>query len=125
MGIEIIPLLEKKYLEVAKSYKDNIFLHDYVVIQEEYDKKLYDFLSQNKGYLSKEKFYYENDNRIITQIPLGNIDEKNSIGLMMICFDKSEQNFKYLPRYEYTGEINSKSSFNNMEEKNKREIIIK
>ena len=44
---------------------------------------------------------------------------------MVICFDKSEQNFKYLPRYEYTGEINSKSSLNNMEEKNKREIIIK
>ena len=125
MGIEIIPLLEKKYLEVAKSYKNNIFLHDYVVIQEESDKKLYDFLSQNKEFLSNKKFYYENKNRIITQIPLGNIDEKSSVGLMVICFDKSEQNFKYLPRYEYTGEINSKSSLNNMEEKNKREIIIK
>ena len=124
MGIEIIPLLEKKYLQIAQSYKNNTSLHEYIVIQDEYDKKLYDFLSQNKKYISNEKYYHENKDRIITQIPLGNIDEQ-SVGLMIICFDKNEQKFNYLPRYEYTGEINSKSSLNNMEEKNKREIIIK
>lgn len=124
MGIEIIPLLEKQYIKTAKSYKDNIVLHDYIVIQEDYDKKLYDFLSQNKKYLSDEKFYYENKNRIISQIPLGNVEDK-SVGVMIICFDKSEQNFKYLPKYEYTGAINSTSNLRNIEEKDKREIIIK
>ena len=44
---------------------------------------------------------------------------------MMICFDKNEQNFKYLPKYEYLGEINIKSNLKNSEEKEKREIIIK
>lgn len=124
MGIEIIPLLEKKYLQIAQSYKNNTSLHEYIVIQDEYDKKLYDFLSQNKKYISNEKYYHENKDRIITQIPLGNIDEQ-SVGLMIICFDKNEQNFNYLPRYEYMGEINSKSNFKNMQEKDKREIIIK
>lgn len=124
MGIEIIPLLEKKYLNIAQYYKENTTLHDHIVIQEEYDKKLYDFLSQNKEYISNEKYYHENKDRIITQIPLGNIEEE-SVGFMMICFDKSEQNFNYLPRYEYTGEINSKSNIQNNQEKNKREIIIK
>ena len=57
MGIEIIPLLEKKYLQIAQSYKNNTSLHEYIVIQDEYDKKLYDFLSQNKKYISNEKYY--------------------------------------------------------------------
>ena len=78
----------------------------------------------HKEYLSNEKFYYENKNRIITQIPLGNIDEQ-SVGVMVICFDKNEQNFNYLPKYEYLGEINIKSNLKNIEEKEKREIIIK
>ena len=124
LGIEIIPLLEKKYLEIAQYYKDNVLLDDYVVIQKEYDKKLYDFLSENKEYLSNEKFYYENKNKIITQIPLGNMDN-NSVGLMIICFDKNEQKFNYLPKYEYLGEINTKSTLKNKEENGKREIIIK
>ncbi|QKF77115.1 cache domain-containing protein [Arcobacter defluvii] len=124
MGIEIIPLLEKKYLQIAEYYKDNITLADYVVIQQEYDKKLYDFLLQHKEYLSNENFYYENKNRIITQIPLGNIDNQ-SVGVMVICFDKNEQNFNYLPKYEYLGDINTKSNFKNIEEKDRKEIIIK
>ncbi|RXJ85314.1 cache domain-containing protein [Arcobacter cloacae] len=124
LGIEIIPLLEKKYLKIAQNYKDNPLLGDYIVIQEEYDKKFYDFLLENKEYLTTNKFYYENKNRIITQIPLGSLDEE-SIAIMMICFDKNEQNFKYLPKYEYLGEINIKSNFKNSEEKEKREIIIK
>ena len=124
LGIEIIPLLEKKYLDIAQSYKESLTLGDFVVIQQQYDKKLYDFLFTHKEYLSNEKFYYENKNRIITQIPLGNIDEQ-SVGVMVICFDKNEQNFNYLPKYEYLGEINIKSNLKNIEEKEKREIIIK
>ncbi|MGE0051925.1 MAG: cache domain-containing protein [Arcobacter sp.] len=124
MGIEIIPFLEKKYLQIAEYYKDKITLADYVVIQQEYDKKLYDFLLQHNEYLSNESFYYENKNRIITQIPLGNIDNQ-SVGVMVICFDKNEQNFNYLPKYEYLGDINTKSNLKNIEEKDRKEIIIK
>uniref|UniRef100_UPI0040471745 cache domain-containing protein n=1 Tax=Aliarcobacter sp. TaxID=2321116 RepID=UPI0040471745 len=124
LGIEILPLLEKKHLDIAKSYKENVILHDHIVIENEYDKKFYDILLANKNYISSDKFYYENKNKIITQIPLGNIDLQ-SVGLLMICFDKNEQNFKYLPRYEYKGEINIKSDFKNSNENEKREIIIK
>ena len=124
MGIEIIPLLEKKYLSIAKYYKENELLHDYIVIQNKYDKNFYDILLENKEYLLNKNFYYENKNKIITQIPLGNIDLK-SVGILMIYFDKNEQNFKYLPRYEYMGEISIKSDYKNSNKKEKREIIIK
>lgn len=124
MGIDIIALLEKKYLNIAISYQNSDFLDDYVVIQQEYDKSFYDLLLNNKEYLSPKKFYYENKNKIITQIPLGGMD-KQSIGLLMISFDKSEQNFRYLPKYEYKGDINIKSDIKNKEELEKKEIIIR
>lgn len=125
MGIEIIPLLKKEFLPIATSHQDNSFLHDFVIIQNDYDKKFYDLLLQNKNYLTNEIFYYEHNNRIITQIPLGDIDLK-SVGILMIYFDKNEQNFKYLPKYEYLGEINSKDThFKNNLLKEKKEIIIK
>lgn len=125
MGIEIIPLLKKEFLPIATSYQEDNLLHDFVIIQNEYDKKFHDLLLQNKSYLSNEKFYYEYNNKIITQIPLGDIDLK-SVGILMISFDKNEQNFKYLPRYEYSGEINTKdTNFKNNSLKEKKEIIIK
>ena len=124
MGIDIIALLEKKYLQIAKSHQNSEFLYDYVVIEDEYDKSFFDFLLSNKEYLSNKKFYYENKNKIITQIPLGDVD-KQSIGLLMIRFDKDKQKFSYLPRYEYKGDINIKSDIKNKEEIEKKEIIIR
>ncbi|MFX4208647.1 cache domain-containing protein [Aliarcobacter butzleri] len=124
MGIDIIALLEKEYLQIAKSHQNSAFLYDYVVIEDEYDKSFFDFLLLNKDYLSNKKFYYENKNKIITQIPLGDVD-KQSIGLLMIRFDKDKQKFSYLPRYEYKGDINIKSDIKNKEEIEKKEIIIR
>ncbi|MCT7582748.1 chemotaxis protein [Aliarcobacter butzleri] len=124
MGIDIIALLEKEYLQIAKSHQNSAFLYDYVVIEDEYDKSFFDFLLSNKEYLSNKKFYYENKNKIITQIPLGDVD-KQSIGLLMIRFDKDKQKFSYLPRYEYKGDINIKSDIKNKEKIEKKEIIIR
>ena len=124
MGIEIIPLLEKKYLKIAQYHKENQLLHEYVVLKEEYDKNFFHILQENKNYISNEFFYYEIKNKIVTQIPLGNMDLE-SIGKLMIYFDKNEQDYKYLPRYEYLGEINSKTDSKNSNTKQKKEIIIK
>lgn len=125
MGIDVIALLKKEYLPIATYYQEYNMLDDFVVIQNDYDKKFYDYLALNKEYLSNEQFYYKNKNKIITQIPLGDIDSK-SVGVLMISFDKNEQNFNYLPKYEYMGEINAKdTNFKNHLLKEKKEIIIK
>lgn len=125
MGIDVITLLKKEYLPIATYYQEYNMLDDFVVIQNDYDKKFYDYLALNKEYLSNEQFYYKNKNKIITQIPLGDIDSK-SVGVLMISFDKNEQNFNYLPKYEYMGEINAKdTNFKNHLLKEKKEIIIK
>jgi hypothetical protein len=125
MGIDIIPLLKKEYLPIATYYQEYNMLDDFVVIQNDYDKNFYDGIASNKEYLSTNQFYYKNKNKIITQIPLGDIDSK-SVGVLMISFDKSEQNFNYLPKYEYMGEIKTKDTdFKNHLLKEKKEIIIK
>ncbi len=125
MGIDIIALLKKEYLPIATYYKQYNMLDDFVVIQNDYDKKFYDYLAFNKEYLSTNQFYYKNKNKIVTQIPLGDIDSK-SVGVLMISFDKNEQNFKYLPKYEYMGEIKTEdTNFKNQLLKEKKEIIIK
>jgi hypothetical protein len=125
MGIDVIALLKKEYLPIATYYQEYNMLDDFVVIQNDYDKKFYDYLSLNKEYLSNEQFYYKNKNKIITQIPLGDIDSK-SVGVLMISFDKNEQTFNYLPKYEYMGEIKTKdTNFKNHLLKEKKEIIIK
>lgn len=125
MGIDVIALLKKEYLPIATYYQEYNMLDDFVVIQNDYDKKFYDYLALNKEYLSNEQFYYKNKNKIVTQIPLGDIDSK-SVGVLMISFDKNEQNFNYLPKYEYMGEINAKdTNFKNHLLKEKKEIIIK
>jgi hypothetical protein len=124
MGIEVLPLLEKKYLEIAKYHKDNQILYDYIVIQNNYDEKLYDLLLQNKKYLSTDKFYYENKNKIITQIKLAEVDF-DSVGILVIAFDKTKLKFNYLPSYEYLGEINGGTNSINSNIRNKKEIIIK
>lgn len=58
IGFEVLLLLEKKYLNIASYQKNNQFLYDYVVVQNEFDKKLYDNLLENKKYLTNEKLYY-------------------------------------------------------------------
>ena len=54
--------------------------------------KVYDFFLENKEYLSNNKFYYENKKSNNYTNTLGSFDEE-SIAIMMICFDKNEQNF--------------------------------
>lgn len=126
IGFEVLLLLEKKYLNIASYQKNNQFLYDYVVVQNEFDKKLYDNLLENKKYLTNEKLYYRENNRIITQIPLTNINSTN-VGILILSFEKNERDFNYLPQYEYQGKIMNNRTINspNKPEQIKKEIIIK
>lgn len=81
---------------------------------------------ENKKYLTNEKLYYRENNRIITQIPLTNINSTN-VGILILSFEKNERDFNYLPQYEYQGKIMNNRTINspNKPEQIKKEIIIK
>lgn len=123
-GIGSIVLLETKYLDIAKYHNNNKVLENFVVLQNSFNKTLFETLSKNPKYLKNDKFYYETNDRIITQIPLGSF-ENRSVGVLVICFDKNINNFSYLPKYDYLGDITVKQEKKDFTSSQRKEIIIK
>jgi len=105
-SIEVMPILNNKFLTIAKSLKNNKQLYDYVVIEKTYNENLYNTLLNNQYLLSHNQLYYEIDDTIITFIPLGHI-ENETVGYLVASFKNTNQNFNYLPSYKYKGSINT------------------
>lgn len=123
MGIELLPLLNTKFLNIATYHKDNQKLFDFILIDKNYNKQLYDTVHHNKEVFSFQKLYYDIDNSIITLIPIGNLNGED-LGYIVASFKKENQRFNYIPRYEYIEQIpNTKSIDKQTIEK--QNIIIK
>ncbi|RBQ26774.1 cache domain-containing protein [Aliarcobacter lanthieri] len=123
-GINSLVLLETKYLDIAEYHKSNKILENFIILQNSFNKNLFEILSKNPEYLKNDKFYYETKDKIITQIPLGNF-ENSSVGVLLICFDKNIKNFSYLPKYEYLGDITIKQDKKDFKNNQIKEIIIR
>ncbi|GGT81554.1 cache domain-containing protein [Aliarcobacter butzleri] len=124
LGIDSIVLLEKNYLNIATYHKNSMELENHVILENSFSKNLFDILLKNPNYLKKESFYYETKDRVFTQLPLGRF-ENGSVGILLICFDKNINNFRYLPNYDYFGQINIKSEKRDDKDISKKEIIIR
>jgi hypothetical protein len=125
INIEILPILKGKFLDIAKYHQNNKKLHQFVLIEKEYNQKLYDLLYNNSKFLLTKKFYQKLDNNIITLIPIGDFNGTN-VGYLVAFFNKDNQNFTYLPKYEYIGDIHTKFKQQEpFENRQKRDIIIK
>ena len=122
-GIDVIPIMDKKFLNIAKSLQKNKTLYDFVIIESNYNNNLYELLYNNKNVLLNKEFYYEIGDTIITFIPLGDVDGE-SVGYLVASFKNTNQNFNYLPSYEYKGTITNIKTFTNIEQNDKK-IIIK
>jgi hypothetical protein len=121
--IDMIPLLNSKFLNIAKYHQNNKKIYDYVITEKNYDKHLYSILLNNKDILLHKKLYYEIDDTIITFIPLGDL-EGEDIGYLVASFKNANQDFNYLPDYSYKGTINTK--MNSVDSiVHKKNIIIK
>lgn len=123
-GMEILPLLDEKYLHVAKYHASNIKLHNYVIITSQYDQKLFDLLKENVTLLDKAKHYSIYNDTIITMIPINDMNG-SAIGYIVASFKNSSRYFSYLPQYQYDGYIISNHENLSIANKEKTEIIIK
>ncbi len=122
-AIEVLPLLKNKFLKIAKYHKNNQRLYSYVIVDKDYNKNLYNILLNNKEVLEQKQFYYEIGDTIITFIPLGSI-KKETVGYLVASFKNTNQNFNYLPNYQYKGNINTTiTPKQNIQDK--KNIIIK
>ncbi|WP_141054624.1 cache domain-containing protein [Aliarcobacter cryaerophilus] len=124
LGIDSIVMLEKDYLKIATYHQNNQKFKDYAILESSFTKGLLDILEKNPQFLKKDKFYYELDNRIFTQIPLGEF-ENSSVGVLLISFDKNINNFRYLPKYDYFIDVEIKDEKNDNKDILKKEIIIR
>ena len=124
LGIDSIVMLEKDYLKIATYHQNNQKFKDYAILESSFTKGLLDILEKNPQFLKKDKFYYELDNRIFTQIPLGEF-ENSSVGVLFISFDKNINNFRYLPKYDYFIDVEIKDEKNDNKDILKKEIIIR
>jgi len=122
-GIEVLPILSNKFLNIAKYLKNNKKLYNYVIVDEHYNENLYNILLNNKEILEQKNLYSRIDDTIITFIPLGSID-KETISYLVASFKNTNQDFNYLPNYQYKGNINTATTpLQNIQ--NKKKIIIK
>lgn len=124
LGIDSMILLEKDYLDIATYHTNNTKLENYVILNSSFSKNLLDILIKNPNYLKNDNFYYETNEKVFTQIPLGEFGNK-SVGILLISFDKKFNSFKYLPKYEYFGDINIKENQKDLKDISKKEIIIR
>lgn len=123
-GIDIIPLLDKSYLDIAEYYKNNDFLHDYIVIEEIYNKRFFNILYENKQIFSFDNHYYNIDGEVVVLLPIGSIKGKTP-GYIAALFKNSKQDFNYLPKYEYDGFISETNYNSDGVHIDKSKIIIK
>ncbi|QEZ89439.1 Cache sensor-containing signal transduction protein [Aliarcobacter cibarius] len=120
LGISSMILLEKDFLNIATSYRENKHIEEFVLLQNSFDKFNKELI---KEVLNSDKLFIEQDSKIYSKIPLGNFGNKNA-GVLVVCFEKFVKNFVYLPNYNYHGEFNlndSERKYNNIN----KEIIIK
>lgn len=123
IGIDMIPLLKAKFLNIAQYHRKDKRLYDYVVIDKNYNKQVYDILLHNKEVFSFEKFYYDIENKIITLVPIGNLNGENT-GYLVAVFKKSDQKFNYFLHNENKKIIND-DSFKDSGINERADIIIK
>ena len=123
-GITSLVMLEKQYLEIATNHKNSKKIDDFAIIQGEFNLALIESLNNNIDFLKNSKLYYEFKNKIVAKLAL-NSYENGTVGVLIICFDKNINNFSYLPKYDYLGDIPRKYEKDNLNKKEKKEIIIR
>lgn len=119
-NLDMLVLLDKKYIDVAINLKNNIKLGNYYVVKDSYSDKLLEILRRNKLFLENKNFYETYENKIITFIPMKSIGIQD-VGLIVLSMNlKSDSD--YIHSYENNDFENDIYIFNPSK---KRKVTIK
>jgi len=114
-ALNILVLLDKKYINIAKDIKNNPQIGKYYIAQKSYNKELYNLLNRHKGILKSKKFYHKFKDKIVVLLPMKSVGIINvgKIALFMKSDSKEIVNIESTPLedYKFSGK--------------KREVIIK
>jgi len=117
--LKMMPLLDKKFIDVAIDLRKNKQIDKYFLVEKEYSKELYDKLLNNSDLFKNDKFYYKIDKKIIVLVPMLSVGIQD-VGLIVLCMNAKHNNDYTQPSIDVAEQIN-RYEFSN----SRREVIIK
>jgi len=117
--LEMLPLLDEKYIDIAVYLKNNQKIDRYFITQSNYSKKLYDKLKNHEYIFNKNKFYYEIDDKIIVFVPMLSVGIKD-VGFIVLCMNAKQNKINMY----FTADVEQENSNYKFNQK-KRKVVIK
>jgi len=117
--LKMLPLLDKKFINIAVYLKGNKKIDRYIVTEKEYCKELYKKLKANIYIFNKNKFYYKIDDTIIVFVPMLSVGIRD-VGVIVLSMDAKQDEVYNYPRVDIEYENNG-YKFN----KKRRKVVIK
>ena len=117
--LDMLVLLDKKFINIAVDLKHNKKLGNYYLTQKNYSKNIFTILQQNPTILEQKKAYYKINKRLIVLIPMLSVGIED-VGIIALSM---KSNFDSIAgdKQENIEEQNREYKF----KKSKREVIIK
>jgi hypothetical protein len=94
-NIQMLALLDKRYINIAVDLKDHLRLQKYYVVEKKNSRFLYQTLKNNPKILKQKKFFYKVQDKVITFIPMKSlgIQKVGSIVLAMDAQNRRDYNY--------------------------------
>jgi len=86
--LDILGLLDKKFLDIAVDLKDHATIGHYVVVETPYDRQLYQILKTHPEIMSEKKAYFTIGERIVVLIPMLSVGIED-VGMIALSMQTS------------------------------------
>jgi len=117
--LQILGLLDQKYIGIAVDLKDNQRAGEYYIVEKQYPQALYHILETHPSILTSKQFYHRVDNRIIVLIPMKSVGIED-VGMIALSMPENYEGDIGAVKVDYSKE-NRSYQFN----QHRREVIIK
>lgn len=92
-GLNMLPLLDDKFINVAEYLKNNQKINNYIISEKEYSKELYKILKNNPSIFKKDKFYYKIDGKIIVFVPMLSVGVEDVGYIVLFMNGKQDETY--------------------------------
>jgi len=117
--LQILGLLDQKFIDIAVDLKENQRLRRYYIIEKQYPEALYRILRKHPSVLTSKQFYHRIENRIVVLIPMKSVGIED-VGMIALSMPVNYDSEMAVVRTDYSKENNA-YHFN----RHRREVRIK
>lgn len=120
LNIEMLALLEKRYIDIAVDLKNHKKIDDFYIVENRYSNELYQLLYTKQNLIKHEKLFYELDSRVLTFIPMKSVGIED-VGIIALFIGK-----KPIDNYNLSiDEVSFENQEYSFDMQYKREVSIK